>query len=95
MITSQAMFWGVAVLLGVFFGPAQSASRSLMARLAPAEARNEMFGLFALSGKVTAFAGPMVLAWATAATGSQRVGMASILFFLLTGLFLLRRVPVR
>lgn len=95
VITSQAMFWGVAVLLGLFFGPAQSASRSLMARLAPAEARNEMFGLFALSGKVTAFAGPMVLAWTTAATGSQRAGMASILVFLLIGLLLLRRVSVR
>lgn len=95
VITSQTMFWGIAVLLGIFFGPAQSASRSLMARLAPAEARNEMFGLFALSGKVTAFAGPMVLAWATALSGSQRVGMASILAFLLAGLVLLRRVPVR
>ena len=53
-----------------------------------------MFGLLALSGRVTAFTGPAVLAWATAAAGSQRAGMATILVFFAAGLaILLCRVP--
>jgi UMF1 family MFS transporter len=61
----------------------------MMARLAPARRRAEMFGLYALSGKATAFLGPVVLAWMTAYAGSQRAGMATILVFLITGMVLL------
>ncbi|MDD3837792.1 MAG: MFS transporter, partial [Phenylobacterium sp.] len=64
--------------------------RSFMARRAPPHLRAEMFGLYALSGKATAFVGPALLAWATAAAGSQRWGMATILgFFIIGGLLLL------
>jgi UMF1 family MFS transporter len=95
VIESSRWFWMLAVPMGLFFGPAQSASRSMMARLAPAELRTEMFGLFALSGKITSFAGPLVLAWVTAITDNQRLGMATILFFLIGGLVLLRRLPAK
>jgi UMF1 family MFS transporter len=70
-------------------GPAQAASRSLMAHLAPAELRTEMFGLFAFSGKVTAFLGPALLAWVTLASGSQRAGMATVVVFLAAGFAIL------
>ena len=65
LVDSKAWFWGLGLLLGAFFGPVQAASRSLAARMAPPEHRAQMFGLFALSGRVTAFLGPAVLAWAT------------------------------
>ncbi len=90
---TEVWFWVFAVPLGLFLGPAQSASRSMMARLAPAGLRNEMFGLYALSGKATAFLGPLVFGLVTAATGSQRWGMATILIFLFVGALLLTRVP--
>jgi UMF1 family MFS transporter len=93
VIDSVVLFWLLAIPMGLFFGPAQSASRSLMARLAPAEARTEMFGLFALSGKITSFAGPLVLAWVTAITDNQRLGMSTVIVFLVVGLVLLRRLP--
>ena len=70
-------------------GPVQAASRSLMAHLAPTELRTEMFGLYALSGKVTSFAGPAVLAWATLAFESQRAGMATIIAFFAVGFVLM------
>jgi UMF1 family MFS transporter len=96
LIESKAWFWGLGLLLGAFFGPVQAASRSMVARLAPPEHRGQMFGLLALSGRVTAFAGPALLAWATAAAGSQRAGMATILLFLLAGLvILLARVQAK
>ncbi|MBV8535121.1 MAG: MFS transporter [Alphaproteobacteria bacterium] len=89
LIESKPWFWAVALVLGMFFGPAQAASRSLIARVAPATHRTQMFGLFALSGRVTAFIGPAVLATATSAFDSQRAGMATIVAFFATGLALL------
>jgi len=76
-------------------GPAQAASRSLMARLAPPDKLGEMFGLFALSGKITAFLGPAVLAAVTAAFASQRAGMATVLVFICAGAAILMTVRVR
>jgi UMF1 family MFS transporter len=89
LIHSKAWFWIVALVLGIFFGPAQSSSRSLIARIAPESHRTQMFGLFALSGRVTAFIGPAVLAAVTSAFASQRAGMATIVVFFATGLALL------
>mgnify|MGYP006281524481 CR=1 FL=1 len=79
--------------LGLFIGPAQAASRSMMARMAPAHLQTEMFGLYALSGKATAWMGPALVGWVTLWADSQRAGMATILLFFGVGLALLWRVP--
>ncbi len=79
--------------LGLFIGPAQAASRSMMARMAPAHLQTEMFGLYALSGKATAWIGPALVGWVTLWADSQRAGMATILLFFVVGLALLWRVP--
>ena len=89
-----AMFWACALLLGLFVGPAQSASRALMARLAPAGHRAASFGLFAFSGRVTGFVGPAALGAATAAAHSQRAGMAVIVVLLVAGWIVLARTPI-
>ncbi len=85
LTSAESLFWLLALTLGLFFGPAQAASRALMARLAPPEEASAWFGLFALSGRVTGFLGPAVLAGVTAATGSQAAGMATVLGFLAAG----------
>ena len=95
LVEGKTLFWVFALPLGIFVGPAQSASRSLMAHLAPAEMRTEMFGLYALSGKATAFVGPALLAWVTVLFNSQRAGMATILVFFVVGLVILSSVPDR
>lgn len=97
IVTDPFWFWVFGLALGLFVGPAQSASRSMMAHMAPPEARAAWFGLFALSGRVTAFVGPLVLALATHLFQSQRVGMATILVFLAAGALALigLRVPRR
>jgi UMF1 family MFS transporter len=94
---AKTTFWLVALVIGIFVGPAQSASRTLMARLAPADQRTEMFGIYALTGKVTAFIGPFLFGTATVWFESQRAGMATILvMFVIGGLLLLRvREPAR
>jgi len=78
-------FWIGGSLLGLFVGPAQAASRTLMARLAPKGEEAEFFGLFAFSGKATAFLGPAMVAVVTAISGNQRAGLASLLVLLLAG----------
>jgi len=90
---SRTVFWGAALFVGAFVGPVQSASRSYMARRAPEALRNEMFGLYALAGKVTSFLGPALVATVTAITQSQRVGMGVVLIFFALGLVLLLGVP--
>lgn len=91
---SRAWFWVSAILVGVFAGPNQSASRSLMARFVPARHESEFFGFFAFSGKVTAFLGPALLG-VLSDVYNQRVGVASLLVFFLVGGLILRRVDER
>lgn len=90
--TGEHVFLAFAILVGLVAAPVQSASRVLMAQLAPKSKRTQFFGLFAFSGKVTAFLAPFLVATVTAATSSQRLGMATILLFLIAGLFLLNKV---
>ncbi|MEP4378172.1 MAG: MFS transporter [Alphaproteobacteria bacterium] len=89
LVESKLAFIVLGSILGIFFGPVQAASRSLMARIIPEGTEGEMFGLYALSGKATAFVGPWLVALITAITGSQRWGMASVLPFLVIGGLLL------
>ncbi len=89
LVESKLMFYLLGSAIGLFIGPAQSASRSLMARFAPPAIRNEMFGLYALSGKVTAFIGPFLVAVVTSQTESQRWGISTILLLFVAGFLLL------
>lgn len=91
--TGELVFLGFAVLVGLVAAPVQAASRALLARLAPPDKITQYFGLFAFSGKVTAFMAPLMVASVTQSTGDQRVGMASIAVFLIAGLLLM--IPVR
>ncbi|MEO8667102.1 MAG: MFS transporter, partial [Bauldia sp.] len=86
----------LGAVIGAVAGPMQSASRSLMARLAPRGSTTQFFGLFALSGKVTSFFGPLAVGVLTAVSGSQRIGISIlVLFFIVGGLLLLRVKPSR
>lgn len=91
----KTTFWITAIVLSTFFGPVQASSRTLMARIAPPDARNEMFGLFAVTGKAISFLGPITVGWATAAFASQRLGMATVIAFFLIGLYLMRGVTAQ
>jgi UMF1 family MFS transporter len=82
----------IGVVLGFVAGPMQAASRSLLIRLAPADRITQHFGMFALTGKVTSFVGPLAVASVTAATMNQKAGMVVLISFFLIGLGLLLRV---
>jgi len=88
-------FWAAGILVGIFAGPNQAASRSLMGRFVPASREAEFFGFFAFSGKITSFAGPFLLGSAAGWFGSQRAGVATVVLFFVAGLLLLATVDER
>jgi UMF1 family MFS transporter len=89
---TRLWFWIAGLLIGVFVGPNQSASRSLMARFVPEQHQAEFFGFFAFSGKATSFLGPLLLGTMTQAFDSQRVGVATVIAFFVVGGILLATV---
>jgi UMF1 family MFS transporter len=87
---NRTWLWAAGIMIGIFVGPNQSASRSLMGRFVPEKHQAEFFGFFAFSGKVTSFAGPILLGVASQVFDSQRAGVATVFaFFLVGGLLLL------
>src|SRR5216683_1824405 len=79
-------------LIGAAGGPLQAASRTLLIHMAPKDRVAQCFGLFALTGRVTSFVGPLLIGVVTAVTESQKAGMAVVVVFFVAGLALLARV---
>jgi UMF1 family MFS transporter len=84
-----------AILIGLASGPIQASSRTLLARMCPPGKITEFFGFFSFSGKITAFAAPLLIGVVTQVSGSQRLGIASSLLFLVAGLLLMLRVKAK
>jgi MFS transporter, UMF1 family len=94
--TGERFYLAIGAIIGALAGPLQSASRSLMVRVAPLDRVTEFFGLYALSGKLTSFAGPLTVGVVTALSQSQRIGLATLVAFFAVGAAVLVRVrPVR
>ena len=91
----QIVFWVGGLVLAAMVGPAQTASRSLLARLAPAGREGEIFGLYATTGRATSFFSPLLWGLFIAlAAGQQAWGIVGILLILAIGLVLFLLVPV-
>ena len=86
--TAEKVFLAFGLLIGFCVGPAQAASRTLMARIAPPGMMTEFFGLYAFSGKATAFAAPLLISLVTSLADDQRTGLAVVLVLLGAGLAL-------
>lgn len=82
-------FYLCGAAIGSAGGILQAASRTMMVRQADPARMTEAFGLYALSGKATAFLAPALVAMATTATGDQRLGVAPLILLFLAGLVLL------
>lgn len=96
------VFWALGLLLCVFVGPAQSASRTFLARLIPKGKEGEVFGLYATTGRAVSFLAPAMFSVAIAvgaavsgipAADAEYWGILGILAVLTLGLLLL--LPVR
>ena len=89
---SKVYFLIFATVNGLFIGPIQSASRVVVSKILSAEDQSKGFGLFATSGKLTSFIGPVLVSTLTFVSGSQRIGFSAAIFLLIAGLILLLRI---
>lgn len=85
-------FWLFGLALTLFVGPAQSAGRSFLARLAPEGRAGEIFGLYATTGRAISFVAPSVFSLFVAWFGATAFGILGIVGVILIGLVLI--VPV-
>ena len=85
----DAIFFACGALIGGAGGALQAASRTMMVRHTTEERATEGFGLYALSGKATAFLAPFLIASVTAMTGNQRIGISPLIVMFLLALVLL------
>ncbi len=83
---SQVTYICVVIGISIFYGPAQTASRALMVKLAPQEKMTEFFGLYAFAGKSTAWLVPGIMSLILAFTDSLQYAMISIIVFNLIGI---------
>jgi UMF1 family MFS transporter len=90
---TKGVFLIVSILAGFSLGSCQGASRSMMARFIPAGGTTQSYAFYGLCGKMSSVLGPIVFGAISAATGSQRLAILSILLFFLVGGLLLWGVP--
>ncbi|TFD58096.1 MFS transporter [Cryobacterium sp. Hh7] len=91
----QIVFWTAGLALCLFVGPAQSASRTFLARLIPVGREGEVFGLYATTGRAVSFLAPAAFALSVTIFGETYWGILGIMLVLLVGLLLLIPVSAR
>ena len=95
-LRTQAQFWMLAVLVGMFQGGIQALSRSYFARIIPSSQSGEYFGLLDICGKGASFMGTTVVSVVSQITGNISLGVGMIALLFLVGLILFRqasRIP--
>jgi len=92
-VSGPTMFWIFGLFLCLFVGPAQSSSRTFLARLAPIGKEGQLFGLYATTGRAVSFLAPSLFGLFAFLFGSDRAGIVGILLVLGAGLLAL--LPVR
>ena len=85
-------FFFLAAINGLFIGPIQSASRVVITSMLNKNNQGKGFGLFATSGKLTSFVGPLLVSTVTFLTASQRIGFSAAIILLLSGLIILLNI---
>lgn len=92
MIEDKLWFIISACGLGVFMGPVQAASRTMVSKLCPLDMITQGYGLYAFTGKSIAFMGPLLFGLVVTLFETQQAGMMSIILFWVIGLLLLLKV---
>jgi UMF1 family MFS transporter len=88
----KIVFWIGGLALCLFVGPAQTASRSLLARVSPAGSEGEIFGLYATTGRAASFISPGLWSLFIAIAGAQYWGILGIVLVVAVGLVLMLMV---
>lgn len=91
---SEREFYALAIAIGLVQGGIQSLSRSLYARIIPADKSAEFFGFYNVLGKFAAVLGPVMVGWAGMTSGNPRIGILTLLLLFGLGAFFLSRVDL-
>ena len=96
--SSVHLFWVTGILAGIGLGSAGLTSRTMMIELAPKEKQGAFFGLMSVAGKFSAIFGPLIWGIITFAFKDygvlgNRIAVASLVLFILLGIFFLSRIP--
>ena len=92
-VDGMAGFWVFGLVLCLFVGPAQSASRTYLVRLTPVGKEGQHFGLYAMTGRAASFLAPTLFGLFAFVLGDDRWGIIGIMLVLLIGLLALLKVP--
>ncbi len=92
-VQGMAGFWVFGLVLCLFVGPAQSASRTYLVRLTPPGKEGQHFGLYAMTGRAASFLAPTLFGLFAFVFGDDRWGIVGIMLVLLVGLLALLKVP--
>lgn len=92
-VDGKAGFWVFGLVLCLFVGPAQSASRTYLVRLTPPGKEGQHFGLYAMTGRAASFLAPTLFGLFAFVFGNDRWGIIGIMLVILAGLLALWRVP--
>lgn len=97
----KIVFWTLGLVLCIFVGPTQSASRTFLGRMIPKGREGEVYGLYATTGRAVSFIAPAMY-WVFLRIGSAVTpagqdhtywGILGIILVLLAGLLL--TIPVK
>lgn len=93
-MTKAVHFYALAILVGLVQGGSQSISRAMLSDLMPAHRTGELFGFVNITSKFSSIFGPFVFGLVGQLTGSQRLGILSLILFFGLGIAILLRVNV-
>ncbi len=88
--TRTVMFWVLSMMVASSQGGIQALSRSMFGKLIPKDKSAEFFGFYNIFGKFAAIMGPFMVGFFAQITGSDRVGILSILILFAVGGIVLR-----
>ena len=96
---STTLFWILGAIVGIFMGSTWTAARPLLISLVPTRMLGEFFGLYSLSGKLAAIAGPLI--WSLVVyifndhsdAFKYKAAVFSLLILMIAGTWILRHVP--
>ncbi|MDD2957658.1 MAG: MFS transporter [Lachnospiraceae bacterium] len=89
-LRTQAQFWVLAILVGMFQGGIQALSRSYYTRIIPAEQSGEYFGILDICGKGASLLGTTLVSAVSQLTGDVNAGVGSIAVLFLFGILFFR-----
>jgi len=92
LIEEKNSFIILSLGLGIFIGPVQAASRTMITKISSEDMMAQSYGFYALTGKSISFLGPLFYGVATSIFNTQLAGMGTIILFWIVGLLLLLKV---